>query len=153
MSRRYDRNISEGVIDMQKITKVSVVNGSMRKEFNCDFFVALAITEKPDEHACEHLIVGVTGTDGILSAIRTLKNLENDLYDALPFPKELVQLQLAMEESLQKSGGKKVTDERRDSGQSYDPLLSTLMHENWDGENNPLKKLIERINRPESKGR
>jgi len=130
---------------MKTTTRVTVENGSMKKELGCDLFVGMMISEESAGHNCEQLIAGVTGPEGIFSAIRMLRQLENHLYEALPIPRELAELKLAMEESLQKAMGKKCDDDDRNSRKSDDPFLSAikLMLGVQNEDDNPLKKLFD----------
>ena len=140
---------------MKATTRVTVENGSMKKELGCDLFVGMMISEESAGNNCEQLIAGVTNIEGIFSAIRMLKQLEDHLYEILPIPRELAELKLAMEESLQKAMEKKGNDDDRNSRKSDDPFLSAikLMLEGQDDEDNPLKKLFEGIDRSEFGGR
>lgn len=137
---------------MQKTTKVSVEYGSLKKELNCELFVGLSISQEPTGHACEQLIAGTSNMEGVFSAIRMLKKLEDQLYEILPVPRELAELKLTMEESLQKAVEKKATDDNRESKESDDSFLSALkfMLESRDDGNNPLKKFFEEFKRSES---
>jgi len=140
---------------MKKTTKVVVENGSMKKAVNCELFVGMMISEESTGYSCDQLIAGVTSPNSIFSAIRMLKQLEDHLYEILPVPRELAELKLNMEESLQKTMEKKSGDDDRNSRTSDDPFLSVikLMLEVQDQEDNPLKKLLEGLDRSEFGGR
>jgi len=140
---------------MKKITKIVVESGSMKKEVNCEFFVGMMISEESTGYSCDQLIAGVTNPDGIFSAIRMLKQLEDRLYEILPIPRELAELKLDMEESLQKAMEEKNADEDHNSRESDDPFSSAIrrMLMDQDQEDNPLKKLLEGFDWSEFGGR
>lgn len=110
---------------MSNVTTVTVTSGLMKKEFTCDLFVGMTISKNTRGNACEQLIAGNTNVEGILSVIRMLKRLEDQLYAILPTPKELLKLGLEAEEMVQ---AMKEKDSLRPQpyGKSSDKLRSAL---------------------------
>lgn len=140
---------------MKKTTTITVNSGSMKKEIHGDLFVGMMISEESAGHNCEQLIAGVSGIEGIFSAIRMLKQLENQLYEILPVSRNLAELKLAMEESLKNDVEEKASDHDQNDGKAEDPFLSAikLMFEDQDNKANPLKMFFEELNQPDSGGR
>lgn len=130
---------------MLKTTKVTVASGLMRKEFDCDFFAGLGIMQNPSGSNCDYLIAGTTDIDGIITALRMLKNLEDQLYDLLPVPRKLVEPLMAAEDALRKADGHspdcqknaQASSSSSNSSKCEDPFLRALLDElfpdGWDG--------------------
>lgn len=132
---------------MLKKTNVTIANGPMRKEFDCEFFVGLALMDNPEGegYGCEQLIAGVTDLDGVFTAIRMLKHLEDRLYELLPVSRELAEALISVEASLQEAIERRQRNNPSGWRLQDDPFLLAVskFFENPNDTDNPLKRLFE----------
>lgn len=76
---------------MNSDCKVTIETPEGKFDFSCDFVASVFITKVPVGHDCNVLGCGDLDQSGILSALDSLKRLEEALLSKIPMPRDIVE--------------------------------------------------------------
>lgn len=105
---------------MNSDCKVTIETPEEKYEFSCDFVASVFITKVPVGHDCKVLACGDLDQSGILSALDSLKRLEEALLSKIPMPRDIV------EHFLQKKAESRTANISKDSEKNQDLIGEML---------------------------
>ena len=76
---------------MNSDCKVTIETPKEKYEFSCDFIASVFITEMSVGHDCQMLACGGLDQEGILSALDSLRQLEEVLLSEISMPRDIVE--------------------------------------------------------------
>jgi hypothetical protein len=117
------RNMKRRDIFMEQITKVTIENGSLHKSLDGELFVGMSLTKKSGGFGSEQIIAGGTSMEGMLSAIRMLRLLEDQLFELLPIPRPLAEIIIREDEKRDRPNASASGAEKR----SFEEVIAELL--------------------------